>query len=117
MNAAAARELTTAYKLRGLARKLAPTAAVGKALQAAGAVAAADYLTLVRGLAGGVLRSVQGTFGKRVKALAVELGITTLSIPTVIQNGGRTREINVAAYAPANAVRLFTAVWDAHYAK
>jgi hypothetical protein len=111
-----ARQLTIAYRTNRLLRPATPALAVARALRTAGAVTVADYLTEARKLTGGVLRSVQGTFGKRVKALAASLGITPLSIPAVVENGGKQREITVAAYAPAVAVRLCTAVWDAHYA-
>lgn len=111
-----ARDLTIAYRTTRLIRRATPALAVSRALRTAGAVTVADYLTEVRKLSGGVLRSVWTTFGKRVKALALSLGITPLSIPAVIENGGKRREITVAAYAPTIAARLCSAVWDEYYA-
>lgn len=111
-----ARQLTITYRLCRLIRRATPALAVSRALRTAGAVTVADYLTIARKLSGGVLRSVQSTFGKRVKALAATMGITPLSIPAVIENSGKRREITVAAYAPAVAARLCGMVWAEYYA-
>lgn len=111
-----ARNLTIAYRTNRLIRRAAPVLAVRRALRTTGAVTVADYLTEVRKLTGGVLRSVQSTFGKRVKALAASLGIKPLSVPAVAESSKGQREISVAAYAPNIAAKLCSAVWDEYYA-
>lgn len=116
MNAQRARNLTIAYRTNRLIRRATPALAVSRALRTAGPVTVADYLTEVRKLSGGVLRSVQGTFGKRVKALAATYGIAPTMIPAVIWNGDKRREISVAAYAPGVAVALCGQVWAEYYA-
>jgi hypothetical protein len=71
-----------------------------------------------RGLDGGVLRSVWGTFGKRVKALYKRLhrgrGPATVWT-TVVSPSGTVREIEIAAYRSAD-LPLLWAVWSEHYA-
>lgn len=119
MNTTTARNLTIAYRTTRLIRRATPTLAVSRALRTAGAVTVADYLTVARKLSGGVLRSVQSTFGKRVKALAATMGIKPLSIPATVPGAGHSgglREISVAAYAPAVAARLCGMVWAEYYA-
>ena len=111
-----ARQLTTNYRANRLARQLAPAAAVARSLTVAAKTTAADYLTTVQGLTGGVLRSVQTTFGKRVKALAAALGLAAATVPDVIVSGGKRREIQVAAYASDTAASLFGQVWAEYYA-
>jgi hypothetical protein len=71
-----------------------------------------------KGLDGGVLRSVWGTFGKRVKALYSELrgGRKPATVwQTVTSPAGKVREVEVAAYRLSD-LPILQAVWNQFYA-
>jgi uncharacterized protein with HEPN domain len=71
-----------------------------------------------RGLSGGVLRSVWGTFGKRVKALYTETrgrAPKTMWQAIVSPSSGKERAVEVAVYRQADLPILWS-VWSAHYA-
>jgi hypothetical protein len=115
---ARARQLTIEYRVHRLACRLAPAYAVARALRTAGAITVADYLTEVHGLRGGFLRSVQTTFGKRVKQLHIDLfGRAPKTAPVMILSGKKWREIDVCIYRPAVAARLFDQIWREFYAQ
>jgi hypothetical protein len=116
MTATAARELTTTYRLRRLARLLTPLARISQLFKTAPLVTVAEYLA-TKGLEPGVLRSVQTTFGKRVKALYIETtGREPKTIPGVVIAKGKARNIKTAAYPAHVAASLFAQIWDQHYA-
>lgn len=119
MNTAAARRLTTAYRLHRLARTIAPTVLVARIVNTTAVTTAADYLA-TKNLTDDQMLSIRGTFGKRAKALYVAIiGRDPHTIPGIVLPTGRAtkvRNIDVAAYPARFAAVLFDLVWDAHFA-
>lgn len=71
-----------------------------------------------KGLDGGVLRSVWGTFGKRVKAAYGELrgGRKPATFwQTIVSPSGSVRDVEVASYRVSDTP-ILQGVWDQFYA-
>lgn len=71
-----------------------------------------------KGLDGGVLRSVWGTFGKRVKALYAELNHGRKPATfwqSIVSPSGNVRDVEVAAYRVSD-MPLMQGVWNQFYA-
>lgn len=117
MTAAAARTLQSIARLRRLIRVvIAPLAATARALRPR-YITVADYLA-TKELEPGVLRTVQGTFGKRVKAAWItQAGTSPRTIGATTTTGtGKVLNIKVCVYPESGAREVFTAVWEKHYA-
>jgi len=109
------RARVTALRMRRLARVARVYALFARLVQKPVTV---ESFLRSRGLSGGVLRSVWGTFGERVKALYSELrgGRKPTSIwQTITSPSGKVREVEVAAYRVSD-LPLLQAVWNQFYA-